>query len=326
MRIVMLGTGPFAVPTLAALLDSAHEVPALITRPTPAATGREKVSLNPMRDLALSRGLSVYAPDSINSPEGQQLLKELAPDLLMVCDYGQILSRETIALVPLGGINLHASLLPKYRGAAPIHWAILQGESQTGISVIHITPKLDGGPLLAQVATDIVPTETMAELEQRLSLLGVPAVLDAIEQLSKWDRTSNIGQLQDASLVTKAPRLQKAQGNVDWTKPSQAIVNQIRAFKPWPASFTHWLRPEGAALRLIVERVAIADDPALPKVSVPGILLVPGDGRLFVATADHWLQILAVQPAGKRMMEAAEFLRGYPLATGQSLGTPAVSS
>ncbi len=323
MRIVMLGTGPFAVPTLAALLDSHHEVPALITRPTPPATGREKVSLNPMRDLATSRGLAVYAPDSINSPEAHQLLTSLHPDLLVVCDYGQILSRDTIALIPRGGINLHASLLPKYRGAAPIHWAILSGETQTGISVIHITPKLDGGPLLAQVTTDILPTESMAELEQRLAFIGVPAVLQSIEKLESWDCTSPIGTLQDAALATKAPRLQKAQGAINWNSPASTIINQIRAFKPWPTTYTHWLRPDGPAVRLIVDRATIASDGAPSSLSPPGTLSVtPDKQNLFVATQDGWLQILAVQPAGKRLMATGEFLRGNPLTSGQHFGNP----
>src|SRR5438552_11355451 len=143
MRIVVLGTGPFAVPMFQSLLESPHDVAALITRPTPPATGREREPRNPMRGLALGRGLSVHAPATINSDEGRQLIERLAPELLVVCDYGQILSAEILSLAPLGGINLHASLLPKYRGAAPIQWALYGGESETGVSVIHMTPRLD---------------------------------------------------------------------------------------------------------------------------------------------------------------------------------------
>src|SRR6187399_3108546 len=148
MKLVVLGTGPFAVPMFQSLLDSPHQVAALITRPTPPARGREKAPLNPMRDLATSRGLRIHAPESINSGEGAALLAGLKADLLVVCDYGQILSREVLALAPLGGINLHASLLPKYRGAAPIQWSLLNGDRETGVTVIHMTPRLDGGPIL----------------------------------------------------------------------------------------------------------------------------------------------------------------------------------
>src|SRR5690348_15752114 len=197
MRIAVLGTGPFAVPMFAALLDSRHEITALITRPTPPPKGREKSPPNPMRDLAECRDLTIHSPDSINSDEGMAILRQLAPDLLVVCDYGQILSPEALSVPPQGGINLHASLLPKYRGAAPIHWALLNGERETGVSVIHMTPRLDGGPILVQRATAIGAGETQPELEQRLASMGVEAVQEAIAQLEQWDRTSPIGALQD---------------------------------------------------------------------------------------------------------------------------------
>src|SRR4029078_7339805 len=142
MRILVLGTGPFAVPMLQSLLDSSYDVLALVTRPTPPAKGREKHPANPMRQLAESRGLPVHVPPSMNTAEGKRLISHLKPDLLVVCDYGEILSADVLSLAPLGGINLHASLLPKYRGAAPIQWALLSGESEKGVSVIHMTPRL----------------------------------------------------------------------------------------------------------------------------------------------------------------------------------------
>src|SRR5262245_45786141 len=150
MRIAVLGTGPFAAPMFESLLDSTHDVVALVTRPTPPPTARDKSPPNPMRQVAERRGLPVHAPLSINSDEGRELIEKLSPELLIVCDYGQILSPEILALAPLGGINLHASLLPKYRGAAPIQWALLNGERETGVTVIHMTPRLDGGPMLVQ--------------------------------------------------------------------------------------------------------------------------------------------------------------------------------
>src|SRR5262245_26373664 len=149
MRLAVFGTGPFAVPIFEWLLDSEHEVAALITRPTAPAKGKEKSPVNPMRETAERRGLAVHAPDSINTEEGQTLLERFAPELLVVCDYGQILAADVLAVAPLGGINLHASLLPKYRGAAPIQWALLQGETETGVTVIHMTTRLDSGPVLA---------------------------------------------------------------------------------------------------------------------------------------------------------------------------------
>ena len=317
----MLGTGPFAVPTFEWLLET-HDVPALVTRPTPPAKGREKAPLNPMRDVALARGLPILEPASINTPEAIAAVAELRPELLMVCDYGQILSRGALGMAPLGGINLHASLLPKYRGAAPIHWAILNGDDQTGVSVIHMTPRLDGGPILAVRTVNIDPGETMPELEGRLARLGVDAVRESVEKFATWDRQTALGAKQDASQVSKAPRLSKADGAVDWTKPARAIVNQIRALKPWPGTYTQWLRPEGEPLRLILDRASVAENieaHALAE-SEPGQIVLADGRQLLLATGDGVLSLDAVQPAGKRVMAVDEFLRGYPLKAGQRLG------
>jgi methionyl-tRNA formyltransferase len=330
MKIVVLGTGPFAVPMFQSLLDSPHQVAALVTRPTPVAKGREKVALNPMRDLAMSRGLPIHAPDSINSSEGAALIAGLAPDLLVVCDYGQILSREVLALPTLGGINLHASLLPKYRGAAPIHWAILKGESETGVSVIHMTPRLDGGPILASRTTDIGYDETQPDLEARLADLGIGAVQEAVGLLEKWDRAIPIGTPQQAELATKAPRLKKEQGAIDWSKSAEQIRNQVRALKPWPGSYTFWHRAGHEPLRLVVDRVAVGGPsnagsteysvPSTQHSSAPSGQVVYADGReLRIATGTVPLSILTLQPAGKRHMTAEEFLRGYPLKAGDRL-------
>ena len=339
MKLVVLGTGPFAVPMFQSLLDSPHEVAALITRPTPPPRGRDKAPLNPMRDLAASHGLPIHAPESINSPEGISQLADLKPDLLVVCDYGQILSREVLAVSPLGGINLHASLLPKYRGAAPIHWAILNGETETGVSVIHMTPRLDGGPILAVRRTDIGYDEMQPDLEARLAELGIEAVQEALGLLEKWDRASPIGTPQDANLATKAPRLKKEQGAIDWSKSAEQIRNHVRALKPWPGSYTFWQRPGHEPLRLVIDRVAVessafgvqgsgetaelsaSESRKAPGDSAtkPGLVVLSDGKRLHVATGESVLSILTLQPAGKRHMTAEEFLRGYPLRQGDIL-------
>ncbi len=319
MRILPLGTGPFAVPTFRWLLASEHTVPALVTRPTPPTKGREKVFLlNPMHYVAIERSLEVYAPDSINTEEARQKLAAWQPDLLMVCDYGQILSRELLAVAPLGGINLHGSLLPKYRGAAPVHWAVYNGDAETGVTVIHMTPRLDGGPCLAVRRTPIGSEETMAELEQRLSVLGVEAVQEAIEKLSRWDRVSPIGEIQDQSQATKAPRLKKTDGAVGWTRSAEQIRNQVRAFKPWPATYTHWLRAGAEPLRILLDKVSVVS-PSTPDAQ-PGQVLLSDGKQLFIATGSDSLSIHALQPAGKRVMEIAEFLRGYPVRAGDRFG------
>jgi methionyl-tRNA formyltransferase len=322
MRIVVLGTGPFAVPMFQWLLNSSHEVPALITRPTPLAKGKEKPAPSPMRDAATASGLTVHTPASINIDEGKRLLAELAPELLVVCDYGQILAAEVLGIAPLGGINLHASLLPKYRGAAPIQWALLHGETETGVSVIHMSPRLDAGPILATRRTPIGHDETHPELEHRLAILGVAAVREAIDLLGKWDRVSPLGAQQDKTQATKAPRLKKEDGLVDWSRSAEQIRNHVRALKPWPGSFTFWQRHGQEPLRLVIDRVDVAGEGQ----GEAGTVLVSDGQRLIVAARDHAVSINSIQPAGKRVMSIADFLRGYPVRVGDRLGPGGVTT
>lgn len=309
MRIVVMGTGPFAVPMFQSLLDSPREVVALITRPTPPPKGRDKSPPNPMRALAESRGLPVHAPQGINSDEGRQLLTQLAPDLLVVCDYGQILSSDILAIAPLGGINLHASLLPKYRGAAPIQWSLLNGDQETGVTVIHMTPRLDGGPILAVLCTPIGINEEHPELEQRLAKLGIDAVQQAIAALEKWDRVSTIGLPQDSSQTTKAPRLKKEQGAIDWAKSASQIRDQIRALKPWPRTFTFWQRAGQEPLRLVIDQAHVIESNTAE--IAPGQVITSDGKQLIVATGRGGLSLDTIAPAGKRHLPIAEFLRGY---------------
>lgn len=315
MRLVMMGTGPFAVPTFRALYDTQHQLLALFTRPARPVHGRKSQEpVNPMRALAEERGTTVLDPESINTPDARQALAALAPDLLVVADYGQILSNETLAISRLGGINLHASLLPRYRGAAPINWAMYHGESETGVTVIHMTPKLDAGPCIAQEATPIGPTETAVDLEARLSAMGVPLVLRSIEQLESGTTTPIV---QDQALATRAPRLKKTDGAIDWKRPAQAIEHQLRALEPWPRSYTHWHRPGHEPLRLIVDKAAVVP---LASPKAPGEVVTADGGRLVIAAGEGALELLRVQPSGKRVLDSAEFLRGYPVLPGQTFG------
>lgn len=318
MRIVMMGTGPFAVPTFESLLESEHDVAVLVTRPQPKMRTRGKAPANPMRESAEAHAIEVLCPEDVNDDAAREQLAALRPDLFVVCDYGQILSKESLSIPGLGGINLHGSVLPKYRGAAPVQWAILNGDDETGVTVIHMTPKLDGGPALTVRTTPIKPEETAAELEPRLSVMGVEAVHEAIAMLAAWDGESAVGTTQDASRATRAPRLKKSDGEVNWSRTVTEICNQIRALEPWPGSFTQWQRSSGQPVRLILDQVARAsiDVSGAP----PGTVVVSNGKQLCVATSDGVLSILKVQPAGKRVMEIDEFLRGYPIATGTQLG------
>lgn len=309
MRIIMLGTGPFAVPTLRGLAGSRHEVAAVVTRPPQD----RKATASPMRRAAEELGLVVHWPPTVNSAETQAQLAATSPDLLVVCDYGEILRPETLAAARLGGINLHGSLLPKYRGAAPVQWAILHGEAETGNSVIHMTPGLDAGPILAQQRTPIGPDEDAAELEERLASMGAQAVLEVIDSLEAGT-AKPIAQV--ASHVSKAPRLKKEQGAIDWTQAAQEIKNQVRALRPWPRAFTFWHPAEGAPVRLNVDRVAVA---AVAEPAAPGTVMETSP-RLVIAAGDGAIEVLELQPAGKRSMSAAEFLRGNRVKAGDQFG------
>jgi len=317
MRIVMMGTGPFAVPTFQALLESDHEVVALVTRPVRPVRGRGGAPINPMKEVADAAGLAVISPESINEPNALEQLKGWAADLFVVCDYGQILSADALSLSRLGGVNLHGSLLPKYRGAAPVQWAVFQGETETGVTVIHMTPRLDAGPCLAQVATPIGADETSEELEPRLSQLGVPAVLDSIRMLAEHDGESPLGEIQDPSQATKAPRLKKQDGCVDWSRSAQQIRDQVRALKPWPGTYTELAKKGGQPLRLILDAVEVAD--SSQQADDPGTVVLADGKQLHVATGEGVLAITHLKPAGKRVMEVAEFLRGHRIEPGTQL-------
>lgn len=324
MRIVMFGTGPFAVPTFEQLLRSTtDEVIALVTRPVDESGQRRKSSANPMRDSAVALNASgtrpvalpILDPLDANSAEFVSTLKELRPDLLVVCDYGQILSNECLGTAPLGGINLHGSLLPKYRGAAPIHWAIYKGETTTGVSVIHMTGKLDGGPVLTCDSIPIAANDTTASIEPRLAQLGVAPVLEAIEMLRGWDRCSTLGELQDPTSATHARRLRKEDAVLKWSRSAVQLANQVRAFQPWPGTYTQLQRPSGEPLRLIVLRAGpVSSD--LPTASTPGEVVHVASNALHIATGSGLLALEQVQPAGKKPMPIDAFLRGNPIKVG----------
>jgi methionyl-tRNA formyltransferase len=313
----MMGTGPFAVPSLRAIYDSPHQVLALFTRPDRPQQGRTKTPLNPMRALAIEHGTPVHDPESINATPARMVLASYQPDLLVVCDYGQILKPEVLELARLGGINLHGSLLPKFRGAAPVQWAILRGEAETGNSVIQMTPGLDAGPCLGQQRTLIDPEEDAGELEARLAKLGAALVCQVVDELAAG--TARPIE-QDAQLASKAPRLKKEHGVIDWSRSALEIKNQIRALRPWPRAFTFWHRADGPPMRINIDRVSIADrqDGEASSAAGPGEITEASD-HLLIATGNGAIEILELQAAGKRPMSAAEFLRGNRLRAGDRL-------
>ena len=332
MRLIMFGTGPFAVPTFESLLKSEHEVVALVTRPIADSGKRRKTAENPTRDAGEAHGLKIFDPQSANEDAFVQQLVELKADLFVVCDYGQILSRECLGAARLGGINLHGSLLPKYRGAAPINWAIYNGDLVTGITIIHMTPKLDGGPCLVKAELEIGKTETSEEIEPRLAQLGVQPVHEAIEMLEKWDGDSTIGEVQDKKLATKAPRLKKTDGLIKWSQTGLQIVNQIRAFQPWPGSYSDWESEKlNQPMRLIIHRASVFDLNSTNETESniaasieienfqPGQVVIANKTHLLVKAGDSLISIERIQPAGKKPMPVQDFLRGKPPSVGDWL-------
>ena len=262
-----------------------------------------------MQAVAEVHGLPVFMPESINSPEGREAIARWNAELLVVCDYGQILSAETLALTPRGGINLHGSLLPKYRGAAPVNWAVWNGDAETGVTVIHMTPRLDGGPMIAVRRTPIGPEETTPELEVRLSEMGVDAVREAIELLAANPPDAVLGERQDQTLATKAPRFAKTDGDVDWQRTARQIFNQVRALKPWPGTYTNLLREGQPPVRLILDKVSVISEG--PTDRPPGSVVQVDKNSLHLATGAGILSIDIVQPAGKRAMAVGEWLRSW---------------
>lgn len=309
MKIVALGTGPFAVPSLKALVASeAHEVLAVVTRPP---RGRRREPPAPMAAAAEELGLPLWQPESVNLPESVEQLAGYGADLLFVCDYGEILKPTALEAARLGGVNLHGSLLPKYRGAAPVQWAVLNGDAETGVAMIQMTPGLDAGPVLGVERTPIDPDETSGELEERLSELGSGLTVRIADALAAG---SVEGTPQDKSQATKAPRLKKEDGLIDWSRPAAEIKNQVRGLQPWPRAYTFVPQEKGDPLRLVVDRVQVVEG-----TGQAGEVL-EADKRLVIAAGEGALQIDQVQPAGKRSMPAADWLRGASLKAGSVLG------
>jgi methionyl-tRNA formyltransferase len=304
LRLVMMGTGEFALPTFEALYTTPHHVAALFTQPDRTGEGHHRSPINRLKETALAHATPILQSVKVNDPEALAALRACRADLIVVAAYGQILSEELLRIPRLGTINVHASLLPKYRGAAPVAYAILNGDAETGVSIIQVLPQLDAGPILAVARTPIDPSETAGALEDRLAALAVDILPGVIEQFAE-------GALhplpQTEALVTRAPKLKKQMGAIDWNKSAEEIDCHIRAMQPWPNPFTYLHSPGKKPQRLLVTAIRTLDE---RHTGIPGTL--PGDDphRLIVRAGRGAVEILQIQPEGKRAMSAADFLRG----------------
>jgi methionyl-tRNA formyltransferase len=314
LRIVFMGTGNLAQPTFLSLLDSPHPVVGLVTQPDRVGRGHHQ-HVNPLKVAAGERGIPVLQPDSIKTPEAVAELKSLNADLFVVAAYGQMLSTDVLAVPLQGTINIHASLLPKYRGATPIHAAILNGDAETGVTIIEIEPKMDAGPMLGRVVTPIDPQETTGQLEHRLATLAVPLTLQVIDEIANGTVTR---ELQDPTQVTRVRKLSKSNGRIDWKKPAQQVALHVRGMQPWPGSFTELLQHDKPPLRLQILKVEVVASPtaSVSMPVAPGSAIHNDDVQLIVACGEAAVKIITLQPDGKRPMSTAEFLRGRRIVAG----------
>jgi len=309
MRVVFFGTPEFTVPSLEALVREGFPVLAVITQPDrPAGRGRT-LTPPPVKQCAQRLGLEVRQPERIRDPEFIAWLQSLAPEAGVVVGYGKILPPAIFELPPHGFINVHASLLPRYRGAAPIEWAIANGETRTGVTTIRIDAGLDTGDILLQEETEIGPEETADQLRVRLAEMGARLLIETLRGLEAGTITP---RPQDHTQATLAPMLRKEDGRIDWNLPAPQIANRVRAFVPWPGAYT-WLR--GKLVHIWKAR-PVERPPAGP----PGSLEV-ADGHLWASCGEGTvLEILELQQEGRRRMPAAEFLRGFRLTENEKFG------
>ena len=312
MRYAFLGSPPFAVPVFERLLASSHECVALVTRPDrPRGRGRA-VRTSPLVDLARAHDVRVMQPESTRSEEFLESLAALEPEVLLVASYGEILRTPMLELAPHGALNVHGSLLPRWRGAAPIQRAILAGDTITGVAVQRIVLALDEGDVLLTRETEIGRSETSGDLFERLAVLGGEAAVAALDELAAGTATFT-PQPKDG--VTYAKKLTKDDGRIDWSQSSAELERFVRAMTPWPGAWTHL--PDG---RTLVIRAA-QPCPRVPPGAAPGTL-VEVEGRLCVATGDGAIEPAEVKPQGKKLMEWTAFLRGARIAAGAVLSSP----
>ena len=306
MRIVFMGTPEFAVPSLEGLAEAGHQVVGVFSQPDrPVGRHHNKLQPTPVKARALSRGIPVYQPETLRDGTALAVLRELEPELIVVAAYGRFLPDEILNLPPKGCVNVHSSLLPKYRGAAPINWAILKGEAETGVTIMHMASELDAGDIILQRATPIGETEDAAALYDRLAQLGGELLTEAVALIEAGTASRTP---QDHTKATLAPMLSKEMSPVNWTRSAQEIFNQIRGLYPWPGASTDII--SGKPVKLwraqVVEKHTDAGPGAIIAASKQGIDVACGE-------LQHVLRILELQPPGKKRMSAADYLRGHPI-------------
>ena len=312
MTVVFFGTPEFAVPSLRHLLDSRHVVAAVVSQPDRPRGRGQKLQPTATKALALARDVRVLQPERIRGEPFLEAIAALQPDLGVVAAYGKILPDALLQIPRLGMINVHASLLPAWRGAAPVHRAVIAGATETGVTIMRVVQELDAGPMMAVARRPIGPDETSVEVERALAELGAPLLMNVVEDLAAGRATETP---QDHSRATYAPKITKTEGAIDWRRPAAEIHNLVRGLQPWPL-VTAWI--DGA--RYLIHRTSLTGRPT----SAPGGTIVEAaGGHLAVAAGDgHLLEILEIQPEGRRAMSAREFLSGHAIHPGATITSP----
>jgi len=309
LKILFLGTAEFACPTLESLLASRHEVMGVVTQPDRPKGRGQKLIPTPVKSIALKAHLPVHQPEKIRDPAFLKILESLRPELMVVAAYGQILSASVLAVPPRGCVNVHGSLLPKYRGAAPIVRAILGGESRTGITTMFMDPGMDTGPILLTEETEIGEEDTAGTLHDRLARIGARLLLLTLDEL---EQNTLAPKPQDHSRATLAPKIEKEEAHILWGAPARQVFNQVRAFDPWPGAYTSWA---GRTVKLFRPRLMEAEG-----IESPGTVIGASAEGIRIASPQGSLLIREVQMESRPRMKVSDFLRGNPLAAGVRLG------
>lgn len=305
LRLVFFGTPQFAVPTLQHLLGSRHEVVGVVTQPDKPRGRGQQVSDSPVKALALERRIPIIQPERLKAPEVAETVKAWQPDLGVVAAYGKIIPEDLINVPRLGMINVHASLLPKYRGAAPVHRAVIDGEPVTGVTIMRIEKMMDAGAMFAKATRPIGPDDTSDEVERGLAELGAPLLVSVVDQLAAG---TAVEERQDFMISSYAPKITREEGLVDWSLPAVFIHNRVRGLYPWPHAYTHL---DGERLILLKTRVEAASAREGASLGEPGTVVDVSRDAIHVATGHEGrIAILELQAEGRRPMTAREFLAG----------------
>ncbi|MEW6101180.1 MAG: methionyl-tRNA formyltransferase [Candidatus Omnitrophota bacterium] len=310
MNIIFFGSSEFAVKPLEALIKRGYNICCVVTQPDRKKGRHLHLEGTAVKQLAREHQLKVLQPVNINSPEALLFLRKLEADLFVVISYGQILSGQVLLAPKLFAVNAHASLLPKYRGAAPINWAIIRGEKTSGISIIKMTEKMDAGPIIAQKSLNIEDGDDASSLEEKLSALAADMIVACIESIKNNSYKLTPQPTQGISL---APKLRKNDGLIDWDKTAQEINNLVRACVKWPGAFTHY---KGKLLKIY--KAQVTKPQSHKTTSKPGEIIWISKEEIVVATQEGALRILELQPEGKRRMLTAEFISGHKISSGEN--------